>query len=99
MRALIGAATVACFAASGLVLGFCAGRFLGPLVLGAAGGHGLADLGYMFTGATLGALAGAALGIERVVTKSARGAWRPALVAAALAALAALVTYVIANAS
>ncbi len=52
----------ASFVACGVVVGFCAGGLFGPRLLG-RGGQGLEELGFMFNGAILGALAGAVTGL------------------------------------
>ncbi len=77
---------VLCFALAGAVVGFCAGGLLGPLVLGSRGGHGMADLGYLFLGAMLGFAGGAALGLLQALRRTAA---RQALRAGGLALLAA----------
>jgi hypothetical protein len=56
------------------VLGFCLGGLLGPRLFGSGGGHGLAELGYLFGGAALGLLAGIAVGVVGLVRK-----WEPVL--------------------
>ncbi len=88
-------ACVVCFALAGVVVGFCAGGVLGPLVLGSRGGHGMADLGYLFTGATLGAAGGAALGILKALQHEDLAlALRSCGLALLTAAAVALVTFV-----
>ncbi len=88
-------ACVVCFALAGVVVGFCAGGLLGPLVLGSRGGHGMADLGYLFTGATLGAAGGAALGILKALQhKDLARALRASGLALLAAAAVAFVTFV-----
>jgi hypothetical protein len=58
MRKLLAASLlVAGLAASGTVIGFCAGGFWGKR-FGEHGAHGMADLVYLFEGALLGAVAG-----------------------------------------
>jgi hypothetical protein len=80
---------------TGVVIGFCAGGVFGPLVLGSQGGHGMADLGYLFTGATLGGAGGAALGLLKALQHTeARRAFRASGLALLAAASAVLVTFV-----
>jgi hypothetical protein len=67
MRVLAACLFVAGLAASGTVVGFCAGGFWGKH-FGEHAAHGLADLVYLFEGALLGAAAGiglAAWGLRR----------------------------------
>jgi hypothetical protein len=89
------AACVVCFAVAGVVVGFCAGGLLGPLVLGSRGGHGMADLGYLFTGAILGSAGGAALGLLKANQhEEAARALRAGGLALLAASTAALLTFV-----
>ena len=94
---LFRAACAACCAVSGVVLGFCLARWVGPLILRGNSHLEMKDLGYMFTGATLGGFAGLALGVQQAITQPTPRLIRTSIIALTAAALAALLTSLVAR--
>src|SRR6476469_9294628 len=86
------ALSVVLYAASSVVLGFCAGRWFGPLILRGGAGLEMQDLGYMFTGAVLGGVGGLVLGVHKARSRAAGDALRGSGLAVMAALLAVLFT-------
>lgn len=88
---------MAALSTGGLVLGACVLGLLGPRLLGSRGGHGLANLEYLFTGALVGAVGGMTVGLARRTAWSLRRKLVGSLVALFVGAAAVGIHVVVAS--